>query len=188
MNTQELLNKTMSGVLTSAEIDEVHNALIKNRGDCYELLLILGRAEAKQFKSTVEEYLNRYDDPMLVRLALQILCRYWGFAYEYKDLIANYLKLNEWDQDGDVRLMAIGCVTEVFKKGEDQLLLHEVFNIFRNIENDGLTRGTAYKTLAIISGMDIKDLPTPKNFRLERDVNPTIIEKVEKKLNMAFKR
>ena len=80
MNTKELVEKATNGTITKSEIKEAHEALVEKTGDEYDLLLVLGRSEAKQYKELVEKYLKANHDPMLARLSLQVLCRYWGLA------------------------------------------------------------------------------------------------------------
>jgi len=179
MNTQELIKKASSGKISQNEIEKVHEALMQQEGDEYDLLLILGRAEAKQYKNDIEKYLNASYDPMLARLALQILCRYWGEAKNYKDVIKKFIESVDWDEDGDVRLMAIGCVTEVFKSEVSSELLRCVYNVFIDEKEGKVARGAAYEVLAIVSGKDLNDLSQPLHFDFENDVDPSVIEKIK---------
>jgi hypothetical protein len=45
-----------------------------NAEDRYDLLFVIGKANALGHRRLVESFLETPDDPMLARLALQILC------------------------------------------------------------------------------------------------------------------
>ena len=180
MNTKELVEKATNGTITKSEIKEAHEALVEKTGDEYDLLLVLGRSEAKQYKELVEKYLKATHDPMLARLSLQVLCRYWGLADEYQDELERFIAWEDWDEEEDVRLMAIGCVVELYKENENPKLLKYVYDVFRNDSEDEITREAAYETLALVSGVPIKDLPQPSSFDLATDVDSSVLTKAEK--------
>lgn len=179
MNSKELIEKASNGKIKQSEIKLVYEALVNHSGDEYDLLLILGRSEAKQYRDIVEQYLYSPHDPMLARLALQILCRYWGLASEYKDKLEKFIKKVEWDGEEDVRLMAIGCVADAFKKKPCPKLLSYVYYIYKNVEEDEITRGAAYETLALVSGLSPSELPQPHRFDLNKDIDPSVMKYAE---------
>lgn len=72
----------------------------------YTLLHIAGRRLRRPDPELVEPYLERSDDPMLVRLALQILCNTWGLTDRYLEEVRRFVSGVGWD-DGSVRLAAI---------------------------------------------------------------------------------
>lgn len=179
MNIEELIKKASAGTITKAEVREVYRALVEKSGDQYDLLLILGRSEAKEYRNVVEGYLQSSHDPMVARLALQVLCRYWGLASEYEDELEEFIGWVDWDKEEDVRLMAIGCVADVYKKKESPKLLKHVYDVFKDETEDEITRGAAYETLAIVSGKSVNDLPEPMHFDIRSDVDPMVLTKVE---------
>ncbi|WKD50338.1 hypothetical protein [Microbulbifer spongiae] len=180
MNTKKLLEKASTGTITENEVKLVYNALVNHASDEYDLLLTLGRAGAKQYRDVVEGYLNSPHDPMLARVALQILCRYWGLAKEFKDTLAKFIKIVDWDEEEDVRMMAIGCVAEVFKQESSPELLGYVYDVFENPEEDEVIRGAAYETLALVAGKSVKELPQPQHFDLNKDVDPSVLKRTKK--------
>ena len=103
---------------------------------------------------------------------------------ESKIELEKFIQGVSWDEEEDVRLMAIGCVTEVFKDidGHQSKLLRCIYDVFVNEEEDEIIRSGAYETLAIISGKSIIDLPQPIHFNFERDVDPLVVSKIEKLL------
>lgn len=179
MNTKQLIEKATKGTITKAELKEVYQALVSRAADEYDLLLILGRSEAKEFIDVMEKYLNASYDPMLAKLSLQILCRYWGLANEYEDELEQFIRGVEWDEEEDVRLMAIGCVVDLYRKKQSPKLLKYVYDVFKDDKEDEITRGAAYETLALISGKSLNDLPQPMNFNIASDVDENVLGKVE---------
>jgi len=182
MNIKELIRKANAGSITPHEIKQVYEALINNEGDAYDLLLILGRAGATQHKNIVEKYLNTPDDSMLARLALQILCRYWGLAKEYEIFLEQFVRGVDWDDEEDVRLMAITCAADILKDEDKPVLLSIIFDVFNDEDEDDITRGAAYETLAIVSGVSVIDLPQPLHFDLKNDVDQNVINKIKTKI------
>jgi len=180
MNTKELIEKATNGTITKAEIKKAYDALVAQTGDEYELLLVLGRSEAKEYKAVVERYLQATHDPMLVKLSLQVLCRYWGLASEYQDQLEKFIAWEDWDEEEDVRLMAIGCVAELYKKKGNPKLLKYVYDVFNDESEDEITREAAYETLALVSGVSVNDLPQPVHIDFASDVDADVLAKVEK--------
>lgn len=180
MNTKELIEKATNGTITKSEIKKAYDALAAETGDEYDLLLVLGRSEAKEYKAIVEKYLQAIHDPMLVKLSLQVLCRYWGLASDYQDELEKYIAWEDWDEEEDVRLMAIGCVAELYKNSESSHLLKYVYDVFNDESEDEITREAAYETLALVSGISVSDLPQPVHFDFESDVDRDVLVKVEK--------
>lgn len=183
MNTDELLEKAVSCTITQTEIDKVYHALLNHEADEYDLLLILGRAEATKHKEIVEKYLISPDDPMLARLALQILCRYWGLSREYRSVIEQFIHKVEWDTEEDVRLMAISCSGDILKNKSNLSLLSYLYNIFNDDTEDKVIREAAYETLALVSGKSVQDLPSPMRFDFSNDVDPNVLETIEARLS-----
>jgi hypothetical protein len=178
MNTKELIEKATKGTITKAETKKAYDALVEQAGDEYDLLLVLGRSEAKEYKDVVERYLQASHDPMLAKLSLQVLCRYWGLASEYEDELEKFISWVDWDEEEDVRLMAIGCVVDLYKKKENPKLLKYVYDVFKDDSEDEITRGAAYETLALVSGKSVNDLPQPIHFDIKSDVDKRVLAKV----------
>ena len=179
MNTKHLIKKANSGEISDREVQCVYEALINDDEEAYDLLLIIGRANALKYRPLVEEYLKFEDDPMLARLSLQILCRYWGLASEYIKELCDFIAGVDWDEDEDVRDMAISCASEVFKVEKNPQLVKHIYDVFNNVEEDLLSRGAAYESLAILKGISASELPQPMHFNIDSDVTPSVIENAE---------
>ena len=116
---------------------------------------------------------------MLARLALLILCRYWAMSSNYVKDIKKFIEGVNWDEDEDVKLMAISCASEVFKDYFDNDLLRMLYNVFIDIKNeDEINRAAAYTSMAIIIGINITSIPSPARFNIENDIDEKIIGKV----------
>src|SRR5690348_10526992 len=82
----DLLERVKQGPLTTLELDALAEEFQKPQPDTdrYILLYLLGRGGNASYKLVVEPYLEGPDD-MLARLALWVLCWYWGLTSEYVD-------------------------------------------------------------------------------------------------------
>lgn len=176
MNTEELIIKANAGIISSKEIRYVYDALKNGSGEVYDFLLILGSANATEYRATVEQYLHYPADPMLSRLALQILCRYWGETKDYIEVLCKFIEGVDWDDEEDVRDMALSCACEVFKESSSPRLLKYVYDVFSNPHEDSISRGAAYEGLAVLFGKDVSELPQPLHFDLDKDVQEEVVE------------
>jgi hypothetical protein len=178
MNMKELVGKANEGKLLPHELEEVIACLEGDICDPYEALLVLGRSGAIRYRNIVERYLRTSRSPMLTRLALMILCRYWGLTVEYKTDLELFIRKVEWDDDDDVRVLAISIAGSLLADQKDDHLLWLIIDIFRN--RSGSERQTprevAYCALALASGKKLQELPkASRHFDLERDVDVDVI-------------
>lgn len=180
MNESELIAKATQGKLSASELERVVQGLVSGDADPYNALLIIGRAGARQHRQLVERYLESSKDPMLARLALQILCRYWGLTEEYLIQIENFILKVEWDEDDDVRLMAIDCAGSFLVNKKVSQLLLLLLKIFRDSDERQIVREAAYCSLALAMGKQPNELPTPsRHFDLDRDIDHSVISRIE---------
>jgi hypothetical protein len=184
MNTKELIKKATFGKLLEREIDEVVRALKTNDCDPYDALLIIGRAEATQYRPLVESYVQQSDDPMLARLALQVLCRYWSLGDQYRGVLERFIRKVDWDEDDDVRLMAIDCAGSLLAAQEDWHLMSLVRDVFQDEGERQIVREAAYCALALVAGRTPDELPAAsRHFDLEHGIDPAVISYVEARLS-----
>jgi len=79
-----LLQKAKHGDLTRTELRELAASVDRDASvDPYTVLHAIGRAGATELRDTVERYLVCPRDPMLARVALQTLCKYWHNTERY---------------------------------------------------------------------------------------------------------
>lgn len=175
MNGNELIAKATAGKLSSRELEQVVKSLQAKNRDPYGALLIIGRAGAKQHRSLVERYLQASYDPMLARLAVLILCRYWGLTADYLTVLEQFIRKVEWDEEDDVRLMAISCIGTFLARKKERSLLALLLQIFRDSNEPTDIREEAYGALALATGKS----PATRRVNLNRDIDPSVIATVE---------
>jgi hypothetical protein len=147
-------------MLTADELNQIAGQLRSQRSiDPYELLLALGRAMARQHRSLIEGYLLDVGDPMLTRLALQILCKFWGETERYLPQVRSFLAGVPWDEEGDVRQMAGSIAGEYLRETDDEELLSQLLARTKDEALDDVDRADAYISLARAMGKQWEDLP-----------------------------
>jgi len=159
MSESALIAKATPGKLSESELRRVAQGLASGTGDPYEALLVIGRANAKQHRALVERYLQCQEDPMLARLALQILCRYWGLTAEYREAVEQFVCKVPWDEDDDVRLMAIDCAGPFLARNRLPRLMSLLLQIFRDDSERQIVREASYDSLALAAGKALEELP-----------------------------
>lgn len=180
MSGNELVAKATRGELSRSELDAVVQGLVTGTADPYEALLVIGRAGATQHRRLVERYLQASDDPMLARLAVQVLCRYWGLAFEYREVLEKFIRKVDWDEDDDVRLMAIDCAGSLLADRPDRDLLRLLLKIFRDEGERQIVREAAYSALALAAGKKPHEIPmSSRHFDLDRDIDRSVLSSVE---------
>ena len=177
MKTDELIRKAKAGCISANEIKFAYDSLVNGTGgDKYTWLLIIGRANATEYKEIVERYLYCPEDPMMSRLALQILCQYWVLSSDYIKYLCEFIAGVDWDDEEDVRIMALSCSGEVFKHSNEPELLKYVYDVFIDPQEDDLCKSSAYESLAILYGEDLASLPGPMHFDIEKDVKSEVVD------------
>jgi hypothetical protein len=188
MNYDSLLEKAKNGTIARDEIEVAATALTRKPGgaDPYTLLHILGRANAREHRSLVEQYLYEYDDPMLARLALQILCSYWDDTDVFARLLLHFVSGDSKDVDNDVRTAALGISGEYLSKHDDRALLAKVLHSFENSNEDRNVREAAYRALARASGLQWSHIPpASRHFDLSSVPDPELVLGIKRRLVAA---
>ena len=161
MNADEILERATRGELSTTEQDAVAKALLSDTPslDRYTLLLALGRAMAKQHRAVVEAFLQDETDPMLARLALQILCNFWSETERYIPFVERAITGLDWDDDEDVRQMATSVAGEYLREAANPALLALLIAMVEDESEDEFTRADAYLSLARAMGKEWNELP-----------------------------
>lgn len=172
----DLLARATAGTLSAREKKQVVADLEHGAVDPYDGLLVIGRAGMTEQRPLVERYLESRSDPMLARLAVQVLCRYWGLYSEYRSVLARFVGKVDWDTDDDVRLMAIGCAGSLLASLDDRPLLELLLSTFQDVEERQIVREAAYCALGEAAGKRPEELPpASRHFDLEGDIDPAVI-------------
>lgn len=155
MNATELLEKAKDGSATKAELAEAAARLRHGEGGAasYTLIHALGRGGAKEYAPLVREYLESPDDPMLARIALLTLCRYWELVEEYESEILRFVAGVDWDDGGHVRLIAISLLGDLLLVKPRAELRRQLLAILLDEHESMPFRSAAYSALA--SGMGV---------------------------------
>lgn len=165
----KLLEKAKDGKISKQEVDWVAQQIHEKYNDdsLYTLIYILGKAEAKQYKSLVEKFLYYPSDPMISKIALQTLCNFWDFTEEYLDDVKSFVRGVDWDEDEDVRMIAISAAGQFLKTSFDKELLQLLINVFENNHQDesikdskdNLIQGCAYEAILRAMGKNYNEIP-----------------------------
>jgi hypothetical protein len=181
-----LLDRAKWDKLSEAEIDMVAKELQKAtpEADPYTLLHILGKSGATRYRNLVEQYLENGNDPWLAKLALQILCSYWGDASDYVEQITRFVRGVSWDEDGDCQLAAVSIAGEHLRTDHDPVLLYILLELFENEAEDQLLREGAYRALARAMGREYTEIPSAaKTVSLEKDIDSSVVEQAKSRLS-----
>jgi hypothetical protein len=179
MRATQLLAKAKVGLISPKEIAEVARELVGNsrESDPYTLIHILGVSGATEYEPLVARFLNASFDPMLARIALQVLCSHWGMASRYRDQVEKFVRGVEWDIDADVRIVALSAAGELLRERLGKSLLRLLVEIFTSSAERHIVRQAAYFALARAHGQDWAQLPpASRQIDLERDIDPRVLE------------
>jgi hypothetical protein len=185
LDFEHLLKAAELGEISDSEIQRVIEKLSSGDRDTdrFTLLQILGEAGVKSSRSLVEKFLECPEDPMLSRLALEVLCLYWGEAHRYVSDVHRFIVGVHWDRESDVRQMAILLAGHYLRSNSDSFLLGELVSIVEDTNERALIRGDAYLALGRAMGLDWNELPAAtKNFDVALELDPSLLKRAKTRL------
>src|SRR5438128_1825608 len=146
---EELLERVKHGPLPRREVEAIAAELRKPWPDTdrYTLLYLLGRGGDASYRALVEPYLNGPDD-MVARLALWVLCYYWGLAAECREQLLRFMRGVHWDHLEQCRLAAIAIAGDYLATASDPQLLRQLVTTCENKGEDQTIRAQAYSARA----------------------------------------
>ncbi|MET7668636.1 hypothetical protein [Micromonospora luteifusca] len=149
---KDLVRRAKEGAVTRAEQDEVATLLAEGRGgeSTYQLLYVLGRTSDTRHEPMVAKLLDRSDDPMVSRLALQTLCQFWGFTGRYVDAVERFLDGVEWDDFDDVKDIAISIAGDYLASNRQCGMLRRLLAIAG--DSTGVQHRITIEALAVAMG------------------------------------
>ncbi|MBM7496986.1 hypothetical protein [Oerskovia paurometabola] len=101
-------------------------------------------------------------DPMLSRLALQILGDYWGLSSDLLPELRRFLTGVDWDVEGDVRDVAISITGRHLREvGGPADLARMLMSIADDDSEFGLVREAALRALAVGLGDSLIETSSP---------------------------
>jgi hypothetical protein len=174
----ELLDRAKWGTVSDSELTRVAERLQNGDPDSdpYMLLHILGKAGGKKHRALVEKFLQHREDPMLARLALQILGGFWGETERYLVTMIEFARGVAWDNEDWVRLIALSLLGEHARHFRDVKAIAVLLEVFDDEAAELLAREAAYIALARSMGKEWKDIP-PKARRLDwrSDIDEAVV-------------
>ncbi|MCB0322044.1 MAG: hypothetical protein KDD69_00680 [Bdellovibrionales bacterium] len=136
--------------------------------DVYSYLVVLGRAEQKQYRHVIEKFLD-VRDALTVALVLETLCLRWDCTDEYLERVVSFALGVAWDEDQDVQQAAIKILGEFLHTaiGVDATALGDrqrevlelLLNLLRDDSLEHWTRQSSYFALCRAAGKDWEELP-----------------------------
>ena len=134
--------------------------------DIYEYLVVIGKSKQKKFRFALERFLH-CKDSLTVSLVLEILCLKWEDIDDYLELIIGFALGCPWDEDEDVRQMAIKILGEYLFKNKstcslpsnNRQIISLLFSIFDNPLVPQWTRQSAYFALCRAAGKKWEEVP-----------------------------
>ncbi|MFB9394160.1 hypothetical protein ACFPM3_20585 [Streptomyces coeruleoprunus] len=160
-----MLDKAKCGRLGAEDFHIAVKAVSEGRvspRDLYTALHVVGLAGSPTQAEVVRKYLDMPSDPMLSRLALQILCDYWGMSSDVLPEIHRFLTGVGWDIDGDVREVAISVAGRHLREERGPRSLAQA--LVRIAEDEGeldFVRESAVRALAGALGESLLDVSSP---------------------------
>jgi hypothetical protein len=193
MNVENLLAKFAAGTLTMDERAELyqlgpHEAakvarlLEAEKCDPYGALFALGRSWAIEHRPLVERYLDGSKGVMLARLALFVLCENWNLSADYRGVITEFVAGVPWDDENDVRILAIDIAGSLLKTEPDLRLLRLVVEMYndRSEPPPQLMRAAAYLALAKAAGRTYNEMPSDGlDFEVDEQQDPVVRAYIE---------
>lgn len=154
MKIGDLVQRSKENAVTPAELADVAALLAAGSGgeDTYQLLYVIARSGATQYEPLVASFLEHRDDPMIARLALQTLTRFWNLTDRYAADLKRFLSGVDWDEDEDIRGIAISASGDYLADTEDRELLAELLRLGAPDNPDKLQRRFATEALAAALG------------------------------------
>ncbi|MCQ3932306.1 MAG: hypothetical protein DPW16_17795 [Chloroflexi bacterium] len=215
MNEQERLadihKRALVEKISPDELDWVASELQKCPSDlsCIQMLMILARQEAKQYRSLVERFLEYQGGWFCVAEALGTLCRWWKDTHLYVDYLLRYMGAIEDESYSLVdvsytRMVAIHLAGEYLRFHKEPRLLNRLIELYEDPDlpkwefikdldyrvseiqmERGSVRGDAYLALADAVGQDYRTLPRiTDEAELESKADPQIIIRAKERLKI----
>ena len=159
----DALTRSIEGRLSANEAKTIAASLsAQSSRNAYTYLHALGHARAVEQEAFVRPFLQRSDDPMLSRMALQVLCTYWNLSDKYREEVARFVEGVTWDlaQGGYVQLAAVGIAGDLVKAAGDAHLATMLARTVLNDNNPTVLRDAAYAALLLAEGRPYDDLPS----------------------------
>jgi hypothetical protein len=175
---EDLLSRAKDKTLTRDEYDQVFEALLRAEtvNEKYTLLHVLGHSGDERYRATIEGFLA-CEDASLARLALQILCDFWGDVPRYIHAVDKFIDGSPFDVDGELRQAAVSIAGEYLRHNEDPAIARKIASLYDDAREDVVVRGGAYTAMLRAIGWDWGQIPSPaKLLHLEENVDHSAVK------------
>lgn len=141
-----------SRLLTGEEITAIVEELQHPTGayKTYNLIYALGRGAWREQAPVVEPFLDAEDDPMLARIALQVLCTMWDMPERYLDRAIEFSRGVAWDARFNVQSLAVDILGRYAAARHDPRALRALIERLDTADADGddITRDAVISAMA----------------------------------------
>jgi Flp pilus assembly protein TadD len=95
---------------------------------------------------------------MVSRIALQVLCSFWGFTTDYLEYVTLFLSGVDWDESDALKLMAISIAGDYLDGRSEQRLLAALVQIVESPTEFKSIRQAGYEALLRAEGRSLRDV------------------------------
>ncbi len=159
---KDVLSRATESKQTESEmallLTELHEA--NSPADKYSIIRVLGRQADRRYEDYIVPFLDSPEDPMLARIALQVLTKDWGLAGKYRSFLHRFARGVPWDGDNDVRAVALSALGEHMRANPDPEGMGVLLSIFEGEGGPQTIRESAYFALARAVGRSWDQLPS----------------------------
>jgi hypothetical protein len=120
---------------------------------------------------------------MLVRVALQVLCKFWSCTPDYEDRVMSFMRKAEWDEDDDVRQMAFSIAGVHLRMTKAPQMLAELLQVVDDESERPVLRSDAYPAIARQIGKEWTELPKVSRLPpIDQLIDRAVIEQATRRL------
>ena len=185
MNIDALLAKATKGSLSDSELSFAADLAASRSSDAYTAIMVLGRSFAKKYRPLVETYLESPDNPMFARGAVYALCDCWDETERYLPQIIAFCRKVDWDDENDVRLIALSSAGEFLRNNWSQELAECVLHVAET-EEDVIISNAAKQAIARAVGLEYSEIPSPRQILAETGkIGEDTLARFRKRMNAS---
>lgn len=146
--------------------------------------VFIGKSNSIEHRSLVESFLESSDYPMLARLALEILCDWWGLREQHQTQLLRFVKGVDWDLDdgGFVRLVAISQSGDYLRHRSDPHLDRALLDLYDDeYASDVFLKGVAYAALARATGKAWNEIPRAHHGDWRPHIDQSVVQEAPRR-------
>lgn len=184
-----LVRRAREGTVTGEDAERAAALLaaVTEESDRYDAVFVIGRADATAYEDTVASFIESPREPMLARLALEVLCSWWGLRGKYRADVIRFVDGVDWDLEdgGYVRQVAMSAAGEHVREHADADMLRALLTVFDSQDAPDLDRKVAYQALLRAAGMDWKEVLGVGRLDWHRNVDHRTIESLRRRVTSS---